>query len=128
MNLTPEQRAIGQQNFQDALSVTRRSFLKSAAAVPALGAFYFGYEKLKGDPIKVGFIGTGDEGSVLLTQHPPEYMNIVAVADLRPSNLKRAFYGDGIDDRVGLIKKLGHETAKKIKTYTDHKKLLEDPE
>lgn len=126
MNLTPEQRAIGQQNFQDAIGVTRRSFLKSAAAVPALGAFYFGYKKLNGEPIKVGFIGTGDEGSVLLTQHPPEYMNIVAVADLRPTNLKRAFYGDGNEHRVGLIKKLGHGTAKQIKTYPDHKTMLNE--
>lgn len=128
MNLTPEQKATGQQNFQDAIGVTRRSFLKSAAAAPALGAFYFGYEKLKGNPVKVGFIGTGDEGSVLLTQHPPEYMDIVAVADLRPTNLKRAFYGDGNEHRIGLIKKLGHQTAKKIRTYTDHKQLLADPE
>jgi predicted dehydrogenase len=128
MNLTPEQKAIGQQNFQDAVGVTRRAFLKTAAAAPALGAFYFGYEKLKGNPVKTGFIGTGDEGSVLLTQHPPEYMDIVAVADLRPTNLKRAFYGDGNEHRIGLIKKLGHQTAKKIRTYADHKQLLADPE
>ncbi|MSR57174.1 MAG: Gfo/Idh/MocA family oxidoreductase [Planctomycetaceae bacterium] len=130
MNLTPEHKAIGRQNFQDAVgvSVSRRAFLKTAAAAPALGAFYFGYDALKGSPVKTGFIGTGDEGSVLLTQHPPEYMDIVAVADLRPTNLKRAFFGDGNENRVGLIKKLGHQTAGKIKRYTDHKQLLADPE
>src|SRR5437870_13355473 len=111
MNLTPSEREIGKQNFRDAVDtavVTRRAFLKTAAAAPALGAFYFGYEKLKGNPVKVGFIGAGDEGAVLMTQHPPEYMDIVAIADLRPSNLKRALYGDGNEHRVGLIKKLGH--------------------
>ena len=97
MNLSPSEKEIGRQNYQDAVDtagVTRRSFLKTAAAVPALGAFYFGYEKLKGSPLKVGFIGTGDEGSVLLTQHPPEYMEIVGLADLRKYNRKRALTGD----------------------------------
>ena len=128
MNFTPEERAIGQQNFNDAVGVSRRAFLKTAAAVPALGAFYFGYDKLKGKPVKVGFIGTGDEGAVLMTQHPPDYMDIVAIADLRPANLKRALNGDGNDDRIGLIKKLGHSKATSIKQYADHRELLKDPE
>ncbi len=128
MNLTPEEKEIGKQNYQDAVAVTRRAFLKTAAVAPALGAFYFGYEKLKGKPVKVGFIGTGDEGSVLLTQHPPDYMEIVGLADLRPTNRKRALYGDGNDDRVGLIKKLGHATATNIKQYKDHRELLDDKE
>jgi predicted dehydrogenase len=128
MNFTPEQREIGKQNFQDAIDtagVTRRAFLKTAAAAPALGAFYFGYQKLTGSPVKVGFIGTGDEGSVLLTQHPPEYMDVVAMADIRPSNRKRALFGDGNDDRIGLIKKLGHKTATGIRQYADHREMLE---
>lgn len=128
MNFTPEERAIGKQNFHDAVGVSRRAFLKTAASAPALGAFYFGYEKLKGKPVKVGFIGTGDEGAVLMTQHPPEYMDIVAIADLRPANLKRALNGDGNDDRIGLIKKLGHGKAASIKQYADHRELLADKE
>ncbi|MGQ0637501.1 MAG: Gfo/Idh/MocA family protein [Planctomycetaceae bacterium] len=128
MYLTPEQKEIGKQNFRDATGVTRRAFLKSAAAAPALGALYFGYEKLKGAPVKVGFIGTGDEGSVLITQHPPEYMEIVAIADLRPTNLSRALHGDGNEHRVGLIKKIGHKQAAGIRTYTDHLELLKDRE
>src|SRR5579863_2158939 len=128
MNFTPEERAIGKDNFHEAVGVSRRAFLKTAAAAPALGAFYFGYEKLKGTPVKVGFIGTGDEGSVLLTQHPPEYMDVAALADLRKSNLKRALYGDGNEHRIGLIKKLGHKQATSIKQYADHRELLKDPE
>lgn len=130
MNLTPEQKEIGKQNFQDAVDsagVTRRAFLKTAAAAPAAGAFYFGYEKLKGDPVRVGMIGTGDEGSILITQLPSiDYMEVVAIADLRPSNRERAFEGDGNDDRVGFIRKYGAERAKKIKIYKDHKELLAD--
>lgn len=130
MNLTPEEKQIGRENYNAALAgVTRRAFLKgTVAAVPSLGAVYFGYQELKGEPVKVGFIGTGDEGSVLLTQHPPKYMNIVAIADLRPSNLKRALLGDGNKDRVGLIQKLGEEKGKSIKQYSSHKELLADPE
>jgi len=127
MQLTPEQQRLGKDNFNEAVSFTRRAFLTgAAAAVPTLGAAYFGYQKLSGSPIKVGFIGTGDEGSVLLTQHPPEYMDIVAVADIRETNRVRALHGDGNDDRWGLIRKLGREKAMSIKLYDDHRKLLED--
>src|SRR5579872_4372919 len=128
MALTPEEREIGKQNFQDAVGVSRRAFLKTAATAPALGAFYFGYQELHGKPVKTGFIGTGDEGAILMTQHPADYMEIVGIADLRPSNLKRALYGDGNEHRIGLIKKLGHKTATGIKQYADHRELLNDPE
>ena len=126
MQLTPEQEQLGKENFNEAVSFTRRNFLiGAAAAVPTLGAAYFGYGAIKENPVKVGFIGTGDEGSVLLTQHPPEYMDIVAVADLRAKNRVRALNGDGDDIRWGLIRKLGHKDAMKVKTYADHKELLE---
>jgi predicted dehydrogenase len=128
MLLTPEQKQLGLDNFNAAVGATRRDFLiGTMAAGGALGAAYFGYEKLKGDRVKVGFIGTGDEGSVLLSQHPADYMEIVAIADLRPTNRKRAFLGDGNDVRVGLNKKLGMETCKGIKVYSDHRELLKDP-
>jgi predicted dehydrogenase len=74
--------------------------------------------------VKVAFIGTGDEGNVLITQHPPAYMDIVAIADLRPTNRKRAFLGDGNEHRIGLIKKLGEKRAEKIQTFADHRELL----
>ena len=143
MQLTSEQRAIGKQNFNSAVGTlrdermqelsragfTRRSFLKgAAAAVPSLGAIYFGYEKLKGDPVRTAFIGTGDEGGILITQHPPAYMDIVAIADLRPSNRERAFTGDGNEHRVGLVKKLGEEKASRIKVYNNHQELLKEKE
>ncbi len=86
-----------------------------------LGAAYFGYKKLEGDRVRVGFIGTGDEGNILLTQHPPEYMNIVAIADIRPSNRLRAFVGDRNDDRMGLIRKLGNPGLARSRQYNDHR-------
>ena len=125
MQLTPEQEQLGKENFNDAVGFTRRAFLVgAAAAVPTLGAAYFGYSAIQGSPIKVGFIGTGDEGSVLLTQHPREYMDIVAISDLRAKNRVRALNGDGDDIRIGLIKKLGHAQAMKIDLCKDHKEML----
>lgn len=129
MYLTPEQKQIGIDNFNETVGVNRRSFLKGlAAGVPGLGAAYFGYEKLQGNPVRVGWIGCGDEGSVLLTQHPPDYMDIVAISDLRPSNRKRAFDGDGNEHRVGLRQKLGEAKCRKIKVYNNHRELLADPD
>ena len=47
-NLTPEQRVLGRENADRALGVSRRDLLKAAAAAPALGRFYFGYEGMGG--------------------------------------------------------------------------------
>ena len=58
-----------------------------------LGAFYFGYTKVN-DPVRVGVIGTGDEGNVLLGAIPPDYIQVVAISDIRPYNIFRAFHGD----------------------------------
>lgn len=139
MNLTPEQKQLGKENFNDAVGtvrkddetfknvLSRRSFLKgSAAVVPGLGAAYFGYQQLaEKDRVKVGFIGTGKEGGVLLTEHPQDYMNIVAIADIRPSNRKNAFDGEGNAARVGLNKKLGGEQRGNIKAYSTYQEMLE---
>jgi predicted dehydrogenase len=125
MPLTAEQEKTGRENFSNAVSVTRRSFLSGVAAgAGGLGAVYFGYKELKGEPVRTAFIGTGDEGNILLTQHPPRYMDIVAIADLRPTNRERAFKGDGNEHRAGLIQKLGAERASKIRTFKDHRELL----
>ena len=141
MQLTPEEVQTGRDNFNEALAATRggdstfedavalsrRSFMKGAAGATAgLGSIYFGYDALKGDPVRVGFIGTGDEGNVLLTEHPPAYMDVVAIADLRPTNRQRAFTGDGNARRTGLNKKLGRKKASQIKVYEDHKQLIAD--
>ena len=84
MNLTPEQRAAGRENF--CAEVSRRGFLKTGVAAGlvaggSLGAFYFGYEKAHGDPIRVGVIGTGDQGGVLIGALNPDYLQVTAIAD-----------------------------------------------
>ena len=72
----------------------------------------------------MGVIGTGDEGNILITQHPPKFMDIVAIADLRPTNQRRGIHGDKNEHRVGLTEKLGAEKAGKIRVFDDHKSLF----
>jgi predicted dehydrogenase len=143
MNLSPEEKAVGRENFHAAIGseLTRRQFLQRSLAAGAvsgvgLGAFYFGYEKLKGDPVRVGMIGTGDEGGVLIGAHTPEYLNIVAIADIRPYNVHRALHGDQSSPSVaavrpGLMKKYEWKTEdearKHVKVYdNDYHDLLKD--
>ena len=125
MELTPEQIQIGKDNFNEAIGFTRRDILKTAAvSAIGLGALYFNYEKLNGSPVKTAFIGCGDEGNVLITEHPPEYMDIVAIADPRPGNLARTFKGSHPEARIGLFKKLGQAQASSIQQYENHVELL----
>ncbi|MCP4786053.1 MAG: Gfo/Idh/MocA family oxidoreductase [Fuerstiella sp.] len=124
MLLTPEQEQIGKDNFNDVVGISRRDFMKTAAAAgTGLGALYFGYGKLKGDPVKTAFIGTGDEGNVLINEHPTDYMEIVAIADMRPANVDRTFSGSHPVARRGLDKVLGAK-SQDVKVYSNHKDLL----
>src|SRR5450631_2087617 len=100
LDLTTEQREAGTANFtRTAEGLTRRSFMKSlaiagAAVVPVSAAVYYGYESLHGRPVKAALIGGGDEGGVLIGAHNPEYLEFIAVCDIRPSNMTRIFDGD----------------------------------
>ncbi len=127
MLTNPEQEKIGKDNFNEVVGSlpSRRDFIAGAAAAgTGLGALYFGYKKLNGDPVRVAFIGTGDEGNVLINEHPTDYMKIVAIADLRPANIKRTFTGSHPVARRGLNAVLGTAAASEVKTFTDHRELL----
>jgi predicted dehydrogenase len=137
MNLSEEQKQIGKDNFTDAVSITRRDFLAGitagVAAGAGLGSLYFGYGKSVGDPLRVGVIGTGDEGSVLIGALNPDYLQVVAVADIRPYNRFRAFHGDSSSPnaarvRPGLMAKYGWKTEdaarKQVKVYEGYEELL----
>jgi predicted dehydrogenase len=132
INLTPEQRALGQANFaRTADGLSRRDFMKSltvagATLAVATPAAYFGYKSIAGKPVKAVLIGGGDEGGVLVGEHNPEYLEFVAVCDLRPSNMKRIFEGD---PKVALRKgfnKVYSERAKKIKKLNTYDEFLEE--
>ena len=114
MNLSPEEKQLGKQNFDEATGTTRRDFLKSsvlAAGVAGgvgLGAVYFNYGKSLDDRLRVGIIGTGDEGGVLIGALNPAYIDVVAIADIRPYSRYRAFHGDWYSEgahaaRAGLL-------------------------
>ena len=145
MNLSPEEKQIGKENFNEAVGTTRRDFLKGsvAAAVAAgsmtgLGAYYFKYSKVN-DPLRVGVIGTGDEGGVLIGAINPEYIDVKAIADIRPYSIHRAFHGDWYspgahEARRGLMEvydwKSEDEAKKHVKVFEgeggDYKSLIDN--
>lgn len=128
--LTPDEKNIGQNNFYEAVGFTRREFLQGVVATSAvsgagLGAMYFGYNKVN-DPVRVGVIGVGDEGNVLIGGCNPDYVTVKAIADIRPYSIHRAFHGDWSSPaansaRPGLIKQYKYssedEARKNVKVY-----------
>jgi predicted dehydrogenase len=133
MNLTPEERTIGQDNFNEAVGVTRRDFLTTSVlgagivSSAGLGAAYFNYGKVA-NPLRIAVIGTGDEGQVLINALNPSYIQTVAICDIRPYNVFRAFHGDWASDtalanRCGLMTKYGWKTEdearKNVQVYED---------
>jgi predicted dehydrogenase len=82
MNLTPEEQAVG-----------RRNFLKAIAGLPAvvgLGAAAAMKGPVRGGPVRVGFIGLGGEGRVLLAQADPAHAEVRAICDVNPDQLAKA--------------------------------------
>jgi len=125
IDLTPEQRQTGVDNYvRTSQGLTRRGFMKSMAAaaggavVASSAAVYFGYEALHGNPVKAALIGAGDEGGVLVGEHNPEFLEFIAVCDIRPSNTKRIFDGEPTGLRKGFKKIYGDNAAKSIRTYS----------
>ena len=143
-SLTPEERANGQENYYSAVTAhdkyNRRGFLTrsiaagGAAAVGA-GAMYFGYDK-PSEPVRVCVIGTGDEGNVLIGAINPDYVQVTAICDIRPSSIHRAFHGDWSSAnakkvRAGLMDIYGwsteDEARRNVKIYEDWKDAVADP-
>ncbi len=128
--LSPDEKTTGQNNYYEAVGVTRREFIQGVVGAGAmsgagLGAMYFGYDKVN-DPVRVGIIGTGDEGNVLIGGCNPAYVDVVAIADIRPYSIYRAFHGDNSSPaaaaaRPGLIKQYKYsseeEAKKHVKVY-----------
>jgi len=140
MDLTPEQKAVGKENFSAAIGKARRDFLKAGiqkevASGKGLGPYYYGYDESVPEPVRVGVIGTGDEGSVLIGGINPEFIQVTAIADIRPYSIYRAFHGDQYSPntakvRPGLLAKYGwkseDEARKHVEVYGDYRELLEE--
>ncbi|MCE5268382.1 MAG: Gfo/Idh/MocA family oxidoreductase [Planctomycetaceae bacterium] len=121
-----------------AADFTRRDFIKGTVATGVvlgggLGAFYFGYDRAVGSPLRVGVIGTGDEGSVLLGAINPEFIQVCSIADIRPYNVWRALHGDHYSDtalsaRPGLMAKYDWKTEdvarRHLKIYGPWQELI----
>ena len=82
MNLTPEQETVG-----------RRNFLKAIAGVPALAGLGVAAAvkgPVRGGPVRIGCIGVGGEGRVLLGEVDPQFGTVLAMADINPTQLAKA--------------------------------------
>lgn len=146
IHLSPEERQVGQENYYGAMTafdqLHRREFLTRAIAAggvtaAGLGGMYFGYQPPR-NPVRTAVIGTGDEGNVLIGALNPEYVQVRAICDIRPSSIHRAFHGDWATPstatvRPGLMKIYGwkdeSEARRYVKVYTGGwQEAIADPE
>ncbi|MCO6046331.1 Gfo/Idh/MocA family oxidoreductase [Aeoliella sp. ICT_H6.2] len=142
--MTDEQKKEAKAHYEDTLRVSRRGFLQTVTATAGagalgLGAAYFGYKKIE-EPLRVGIIGTGDEGNVLIGALNPDYVDVKAICDIRPSNVWRAFNGDWPSSKMqparpGLVNVYGkakgwkteEDAREEVKVYTNgYDELLAD--
>lgn len=82
MNLTPEQQELGRRNFLRALA--------GAPAVAALGAAAVMKGPVPGGPVRLGYVGLGSQGRVLLEQTDAQHAEVVALCDVNPAQLQKA--------------------------------------
>jgi predicted dehydrogenase len=76
MNLTEEMKDKGRRNFLKAMA--------GAPALVALGAAAVTRGPIKGGPVKLALIGTGDMGSGHLRQMQKDYIDLKALCDINP--------------------------------------------
>jgi predicted dehydrogenase len=142
MYLTPEQRSVGKDNFDAAVGskLIRRDLLKktfdlNATSGDGLGDLYFGYGKSLSEPLRVGVIGTGDEGCVLIGAMNPKFIAVKSIADIRPYNIWRAFHGDYYSETARKVRpglrsvfdwKTEDEARKNVKVYGPYEELIEN--
>ena len=99
--------------------MTRRQFLATAGLVPTAAGMYFGYEHLKGNAVKAGIIGTGDQGNYAhLSQSNPEFIQFIAFSDIRPTSVKRTW--------KTLQDMYGKDAKKDVTYYENYRDLLKN--
>jgi len=89
MNLTEEQKTLG-----------RRNFIKAVAGVPALvalGGVALTRGPVRGGPVKIALVGTGDMGKGLLAQYQKEFCDLKALCDINPK--RRAAQADTMEKK-----------------------------
>ncbi len=130
IHLTPEERAVGQDNYFSAVTayeaMHRRDFLvrsiaAGGVAAAGLGGMYYGYGSPR-RPIRTAIIGVGDEGNVLIGALNPAYIEVKLICDIRPSSIHRAFHGDWATPntaqvRPGLLSVYGWDSETTARKY-----------
>lgn len=116
MILNDKLRAIGKDNFADALMLTRRDMLPALVTVPSVTGFYWGYHRLKGSPVRAALLGAGGQGRSHIDSINPEFIDLAAFSEIRPSAQKKA--------RISLESKFG-SAARRIELVEDYHKLLD---
>lgn len=116
MILNEQQRQTGKDNFFDALKLTRRELLPALVTLPSATAFYWGYDRLHGSPVRAALIGAGGQGRSHIDSLNAEYLNLVAFSEIRPSQQKKA--------RIQLDAKYG-AGARHIELVDDYHRLLD---
>src|SRR5688500_8860468 len=105
INLTPEQKEQGRQRFLSAGA--EGPAMEAVSAATAIAA------PPSRKPVRVGFVGVGQQGRVLLGRSDPAYANVVALCDINPAQLKQA------DD---VLAKANRPAARH---YTEWRELLD---
>jgi predicted dehydrogenase len=82
MNLTEEQKRTGRRNFLKAVA--------GAPALVALGGAALTRGPIRGGPVKIALVGTGDMGNGLLNQYQKEYCDLKALCDVNPGRRAKA--------------------------------------
>src|SRR5436190_19531393 len=142
LDMFPDQKEVGKSNFNRAVGklaeddqrqheqgVTRRRFMQgmiaAGATLPISAAAYFGYRHHGFPntmrPVKAALIGAGDEGGVLVGAHNPQFVEFIAVSDVRPSNQRRIFTGEASGPRTGLNRHYGSDCRRHIRMFSDYK-------
>ena len=116
MILNEQLRQIARDNFRDALRLSRRELLPALVTLPSVTAFYWGYERLKGNPVRAALIGAGGQGRSHIDSLNPDYIRLVAFSDIRPSMQRKA--------RIALEGKYG-SAARDIELVEDYRRLLD---
>lgn len=105
MNLTEEQKTVG-----------RRNFLKAVAGVPALvalGGTALTRGPVRGGPVKIALVGTGDMGKGLLNQYQKEFCDLKALCDVNPKR------------RAAMVEMMVKKGWPKPNEYDDWQEMLQ---
>ena len=105
MNLTEEQRKIGRRNFLKAVA--------GAPALVALGAAALTRGPVRGGPVKIALVGTGDMGRGLLNQYQREFCDLKALCDVNPKR------------RAAMVKMMVDKGWPKPNEYDDWQQMLQ---